>query len=194
MITRNDNAATAAPTATVIFPDKAEYISVLPSPNQFVPNQQFYLTWEIKNTGSTTWSGKYTFAYTDGIHLADQDSYAINQTVAPGGTLTVTMPATAPDSEGTYKTTWTLTNPDGIAFYNIYYYAIVGDQTYITDAPMISPATATPSSLEWMCSNADRSLQQGDGCADFCTESVVIDMEMNGMKCYAYGEEVTYEE
>ncbi len=192
MISRQDSAV-ALPTATIVFPDKAQFVSALPSPNQFVPNQHFYLTWEIKNTGTTTWSGKYQFFYSDGIHLADQDSYAINQTVAPGESLLITMPATAPDTVGTYKTTWTLQNPDGIAFYYLYFVAIVGDKTYITDVPALQP-TGTPSSLEWMCSDANRSLQQGDGCADYCTESVVNEMAANGLTCFAFGAEVNYAE
>ena len=181
------------PTATVYFPDKADFVSALPSPNQFTPNQHFYLTWQLKNTGTSTWSGKYRFHYSDGIKLIDQSSFEINETVDPGGILTITMPATAPDSLGTYKTTWVLENPDGIPFYYINYVTMVGDQTYITAAPELNP-TGTPSSFEWMCSDPERSRIQGDGCTGFCSADTVIQMEINGMACYANGERVTYGE
>ena len=181
------------PTATVYFPDKADFVSALPSPNQFTPNQHFYLTWQLKNTGTSTWSGKYRFHYNDGIKLADQSSFEINETVEPGSILTITMPATAPDSLGTYKTTWVLENPDGIPFYYINYVTMVGDQTYITAAPELNP-TGTPSSFEWMCSDPERSRIQGDGCTGFCSADTVIQMEINGMACYANGERVTYGE
>ncbi len=180
------------PTATVVFPDKADFAAALPSPNQFLPGQHFYLTWQLKNSGTTTWSGKYRFYYSDGIQLAEQSSYAITDTVAPGGILTVTLPAVAPSAEGTYKTTWTLENPDGIPFYYVNYITIVGDQTFVTQAPELL-VTATPSSLEWMCSSADRSLIQGDGCFDYCSFETVQQMHEKGLNCYASGDIVTYE-
>ena len=65
------------PTATVYFPDKADFVSALPSPNQFTPNQHFYLTWQLTNTGTSTWSGKYNFHYSDGIKMADESRYEL---------------------------------------------------------------------------------------------------------------------
>ena len=66
------------PTATVYFPDKADFVAVLPSPNQFLPGQRFNLTWQIKNVGTSNWSGKYTFRYNEGVQLADQSEYMIS--------------------------------------------------------------------------------------------------------------------
>ena len=186
-----DSPTPIPPTATVYFPDKADFVSALPSPNQFVPNQHFYLTWQLKNIGTSNWSGKYSFHYSEGIRLADQDSYGINEVIEPGGTLTVTLPATAPDAEGTYKTTWVLVNPEGIPFYYLSYVAIVGDRTFITAAPELNP-TATPSALSWMCSDPERSLIQGDGCRDFCLPETVLQMGIEGLTCYADGESVNY--
>lgn len=180
------------PTATVYFPDKAEFIAALPSPNQFLPGQRFYLTWQIRNAGTSTWSGKYSFRYSEGVQLADQSDYAISEVVEPGGILTITMPAAAPDTEGTYQTTWVLSNPDGVPFYYLNYVTIVGDRTFITAEPDLNPS-ATPSSLAWMCSDAERSRIQGDGCLDYCSPEVVIQMEMAGSVCYANGESVNYE-
>ena len=132
------------------------------------------------------WSGKYRFYHSIGIQLADQDSYSITDIVEPGGTLTITMPATSPDTEGSYSTVWTLENPNGIPFYYANYVAYVGDRTYITGVPELNP-TATPSSLEWMCSNAERSRIQGDGCVDYCAENA------GKGSCYANGEIVNYD-
>ncbi len=181
------------PTATVYFPDKADFVSALPSPNQFVPGQRFYLTWQIKNSGTSTWSGKYRFYHSDGISLADQDSYEINEVVPPGGVLTISVPATAPDAQGSYQTTWTLENPDGIPFYYQYYTAIVGEKTFITAEPRLI-ASATPSSLDWMCSDPERSLIQGDGCTTYCTGMILTEMTNQGRTCYANGESVKNDE
>ena len=188
-----DSSTPILPTATVYFPDKADFVSALPSPNQFGPNQHFYLTWQLKNIGTSNWSGKYSFHYSEGIQLADQDSYAISEVIEPGGILTITLPATAPDTEGTYKTTWVLVNPDGIPFYYLSYVTIVGDRTFITAAPELDP-TVTPSSLSWMCSDAERSRIQGEGCRDYCLPETVVQMGLEGLACYADGERVSYGE
>ena len=172
-------------TPRVSLADKAEFVSVLPSPNQFKVGQVFNLTWQIKNVGISTWSGKYKFFHLDGIRLANQDTFAIDTTVEPGGILTVSMLATAPDTEGSYQTTWAISNPDGIVFYNVYYNLIVGDTTYITD--IVIDTTATPSSLDWMCSDPDRSILQGSGCKDYCTDAVILSMAEAGKTCYANG-------
>ena len=86
---------------------------------------------------------------------------------------------------------WILENPDGIPFYYINYVTIVGERTFITDVPELNP-TETPSSLEWMCSDAERSRIQGDGCVSYCSESTVYQMELNGKACYANGERIIY--
>ena len=99
------------------------------------------------------------------------------------------MPAAAPASEGTYKTTWTLENPDGIPFYYVNFITIVGDKTFVTEIPYEEP-TATPSSLVWMCSDPERSRIQGDGCVEFCTYENVLMLESNGLYCYADGERI----
>ncbi len=188
LLTRPTDRATEIPpepTATVYFPDKADFVAALPSPNQFIPGQHFYLTWQIKNVGTSTWSGKYRFYHSSGIQLADEANYTITDIVEPGGTLTITMPATSPETEGSYSTVWTLENPDGIPFYYLNFVAIVGDRTFITAVPELNP-TATPSSLEWMCSDPERSRIQGDGCVDFClTSSASVD------NCYINGENVS---
>ena len=103
------------------------------------------------------------------------------------------MPATAPAAEGTYQTTWVLINPDGIPFYYLNYVTIVGDKTFITAEPGLD-LTATPSSLAWMCSDAERSRIQGDGCLEYCSPEVVYQMEAEGYVCYANGESVRYVE
>ena len=184
-----DSPTPVPPTATVFFPDKADFVAALPSPNQFVPGQHFYLTWQIKNSGTSTWSGKYQFYHSDGIQLADQGSYEINEVIAPGEVLTITVPATAPDTMGTYQTTWTLQNPEGIPFYYQYYTAIVGERTFVTQVPGLVPSV-TPASLDWMCSDPDRSLVQGDGCTNFCTGPSGQQMADQGKACYANGESV----
>lgn len=167
-------------------PYKAEVVEIGPSPNQFLPGQQFTWTISLKNTGTVTWSSKYTFSYSKGIQLANQGSFPIDTVTPPGGILTINMKATAPTQEGTHQTEWKFTNPEGIAFYYIYYNVIVGDTTFITPEAATTAPTATPNSLDWMCSDAARSNIQQQGCDEYCRNNAAT-MLQNGKNCYSYG-------
>lgn len=169
-------------------PYKAEVASISPFPNQFLPGQKFTWTISLKNIGSTTWSGKYGFSYSKGVQLANSSSVQIDTVTPPGGILTLNLPATAPDQLGTHQSEWKLTRPDGVAFFYIYYNAIVGDTTFITSEPN-APATQTPNTLEWMCSDAGRSNIQQAGCEEFCRTNAAV-MLSKGKPCYSYGNQI----
>ena len=182
------NVTVAPTTSTADNPYKAEFVWVDPYPNQFIPGQKFTLTWQLKNVGTATWSGKYHFYHNKGIQLADQSSYSIDTVVAPGEILTISMPATAPSTFGTYQTEWAFANPEGVQFYYVYYTAIVGEQTFVTDQP--GAPTSTPNSLYWMCSDPDRSNIQGNGCEEYCHLNG-RSMDQDGVKCYSFGNLIT---
>ena len=173
-------------TETPLFPDKAQYGSMLPSPNQFTPGQNFYVTWEIKNIGTSSWTGAYTLYHSDGYALTNQETYPIDTVVAPGETLTLSMYATAPMEPGNYQTTWSIKNPDGIFFYSIYYNFIVGENTYITALPE-GELTATPSAEWWMCTDPERSLIRGNACEAYCNPDVIRNLNQEGKTCYVNG-------
>ncbi len=179
-------------TSAVVNPYKAEVIGVFPSPNQFTPGQTFVLSWQIKNTGTAVWSGKYSFKHTDGIQLASSDSAPISDVIEPGNVLTLSLNAAAPTDYGDYKTTWTLYTPEGIPFFYVYYNLTVGDKSYITSLPSVSTitptpnGTMTPSSLQWMCGDLERSKIQGSGCEQFCN-SYGYSLRSSNEDCYVNG-------
>lgn len=183
--------AAAAPPAQsdpVENPYKAEVVAIGPSPNQFLPGQHFTWTISLKNIGTATWSGKYSLSYSSGIQLANQSSVAIDTVTAPGGVMTLSIPATAPNEYGTHKSEWKFSRPDGVAFFYIYYNAIVGDKTFITTEPG-SSATSTPNTLEWMCSDPDRSNIQRSGCDEYCRNNAYT-MSLRNKNCYSYGVQI----
>lgn len=176
----------ATATEAHVNPYQVEIVGVAPALNQFLPKQTFTLTWQLKNVGTATWSGKYVFAFNNkGIQLANQSSYAINTIVQPGETLTISMPATAPADFGTYQTEWAFSTSEGVKFYYVYYTVIVGETTFITSEPTM---TVTPSDLAWMCTDAARSNIQGAGCEEFCTNNKLT-INNQGKACYAFGVE-----
>ena len=166
-------------------PYKAEVVSIGPSPNQFLPGQQFTWTISLKNIGTATWSGKYSFSYQNGAQIANQSSVHIDTVTPPGGIMTLNIPATAPNEYGTHKSEWKFARPDGVAFFFIYYNAIVGDTTFITGVPGGTP-TATPNTLDWMCSDPNRSNIQQSGCDEYCRNNAYT-MQQAGKNCYSYG-------
>ncbi len=170
-------------------PYQVEFVWVDPYPTQFRPGQNFTLTWTLKNVGSAIWSGKYRFYHRNGIQLANQQSYPINTVVGPNESLTISLPATAPSDFGTYQTEWAFANPEGVEFYYVYYTAIVGENTFITEQPGNQP-TSTPNTLYWMCADANRSVIQGNGCEEFCRLNGTT-MLVNNLNCYANGKQVT---
>lgn len=115
--------ATLAPTlpgALPPVPDKMEYVSQsIPDNTKFNPNQEFTITWTIKNIGTTTWDEKYRIRFFGGERGGAADD-AVDGPVAPQKSYNVTMKMTAPEKPGSYSTLWVITNPDGRNFGSFY--------------------------------------------------------------------------
>jgi uncharacterized membrane protein len=69
----------------------------------------FDMEWTVVNTGSDSWTtnvAQFVRAGQTGELHADEDSFAVDDDVQPGESLTVSAPATAPDVAGTYGELW----------------------------------------------------------------------------------------
>ena len=78
------------------------------------PGQTVVKTWEIANTGTTSWDGSYHLTRQGG-NLPGTASVPLPP-VAPGTMTTVSASVTAPSSPGDYSATWRLTAADGHIF------------------------------------------------------------------------------
>lgn len=124
--------ATATPTVTGTPPTPTPTKSVTPLPNAcdraqfiadvtvkdgtvFAPNATFNKTWRLKNIGTCTWTN-YSLIFDSGEKMSGPDSALIPTTVAPGQTVDITIPLTAPASAGTYRGYWRLKNNTGVPF------------------------------------------------------------------------------
>jgi hypothetical protein len=97
--------------------DKAEWISNDPPDNALVnTNAKFDITWQVKNTGTTTWTKKYQFRFFGGSIIMEHKQFNFRDTVKPGETGTFIADAVAPSKPGTYNTFWKLTNDQGQNF------------------------------------------------------------------------------
>ena len=99
------------------FSDSASFISdiTLPDGSIVSPNQALTKTWQIKNTGSTTWGDGYKLVFLRGDRM--NSPLEINVPVtSPGSITNISVPITAPSVSGSYKGYWQLRNPQGTYF------------------------------------------------------------------------------
>ena len=97
--------------------DKATWVSNDPLDNALAEtNAKFDITWQMKNTGTTTWNKKYTIRYFSGNIVMEHKAFNFRAAVAPGDTGTFIVDAIAPSKAGTYNTWWKMTNDLGQNF------------------------------------------------------------------------------
>ena len=75
----------------------------------------FTKTWSIRNGGTCTWSTSYKMVFESGDLLgATSESYALTQSVSRGMRTSVSIPMTAPSTDGWYTGYWTLLTDAGV--------------------------------------------------------------------------------
>ncbi len=89
-------------------------------------------TWEIKNTGTCTWTAQFSLTYVKGQMMSQAKSVPLTVT-APGQTALVSIELTAPDKPGSYRSDWQLCAGDQ-CFGPIFYVQLV------TQEPTPTPA------------------------------------------------------
>ena len=144
-----------------------------------LPGQSFHLDMTIKNTGTTTWQTSYKIVDISANPMAIQKEANLPYAVAPGGNVTLSIYMAAPSSLGNYVESFQIADSYGVVFGSFDYMLSVGDHSYITEIPTLTPSitptyysadgiTATPDSLAWMCIDPERSKLQD--CYSFCVE------------------------
>ena len=115
--TQPEMTATPEATATPVQCDNAQYVSdvTVPDNTQMTPGQKFVKTWQIKNTGTCTWSTGYTLVYSHGEKMNGK-AVALTGDVLPGATTEVTVNLTAPSKAGSYAGAWRMANAKGYPF------------------------------------------------------------------------------
>ena len=71
--------------------------------------QAFTAHWSLLNTGTRTWpSNSVDIVFRSGLRNSGKVRQDLSTTVAPGGSVTVTVPLTAPKTPGVYNSIWQL--------------------------------------------------------------------------------------
>jgi hypothetical protein len=104
----------AAPTSTC---DVSAYVQdvTVPDGTVMAPGQVFVKKWEVKNTGTCTWTATYKLGFGYGNPMGGSPA-SIGKTVAPGATVTLEITLTAPSTAGDASGVWRLQNDKGTFF------------------------------------------------------------------------------
>lgn len=89
----------------------------IPDGSQFTPGAAYTKTWTLRNEGSCTWTKDYSVVFVGGSSMAAPASMPLSdKSVAPGESVTIRMPLTAPNSAGAYKAEFKLRSAEGVIF------------------------------------------------------------------------------
>ena len=82
----------------------------------FAPGTPFTKTWRLQNTGTCAWTTSYKLVFHSGEPMGAPASIALPLNVAPGETVDLSAPMTAPANAGKYRGYWILNNASGAPF------------------------------------------------------------------------------
>lgn len=107
---------TASPTASCT--DEASFTKdvTIPDNTRMDPEEEFEKIWRLENTGTCTWTTNYAVVFDSGNIMDGPPSVTLNASVEPGDTIDISIPLTAPSTNGTHKGNWLLRNGNGLLF------------------------------------------------------------------------------
>lgn len=93
----------------------------IPDDTSLKAGESFTKTWRIKNTGTCAWDAGFKFASTGGNAMGGA-TYTLPQSVAVNAETEISVPMTAPNTAGTARGNWRMSNAAGQFF---------GDEVYV---------------------------------------------------------------
>ncbi len=131
---------TSTPIATPC--DRASFVKEnYPDDTSVAPNTSFVKTWTLKNTGTCTWNSSYSLVFVSGDSMGAPASQQLTTgTVAPGGTLDISVNLTAPANGKTYQGFFQLRNGSG----SVFGIGLDAKSSFWVKVKVEVPATLTP--------------------------------------------------
>jgi uncharacterized protein YkwD len=134
------------PTVQTGCTDRALYVKdlTIPDNTSLRPGEAFTKTWQLKNTGTCIWNGRYALIFVGGERMGAVITTPLTET-PPGATLDISVNLTAPSTDGAYTALFELRNPRGTSIYigsvtSIWVKIRVGNAPAATAAPAVSAA------------------------------------------------------
>jgi len=88
----------------------------VPDDTEMLPGQEFIKTWRLQNMGTCTWTNQFATMFMNGDQMNGISPLPLTGSVAPDGTLDLSVTLKAPGTTGTYRGNWELRNPSGVTF------------------------------------------------------------------------------
>lgn len=88
----------------------------VPDDTVFPPAAEFSAAWRLRNNGSCPWTSEYGVIFVGGDAMGITGTVPLENPVAPGQTADVAVDLVAPETEGTYRSNWQLSDAGGQAF------------------------------------------------------------------------------
>jgi hypothetical protein len=113
-----------SPTAVVVntpvttCTDRAKFVAdvTVPDWTTFAPNAPFTKTWRLMNVGTCTWTTSYTLVFFSGNQMGAPEINPLPSSVAPGGTIDLSLNLIAPSTPASYLSSWILKNEKKVNF------------------------------------------------------------------------------
>ncbi|MBC8335067.1 MAG: hypothetical protein ISR59_00485 [Anaerolineales bacterium] len=109
----------------------------------------FVKTWRLKNRGTCTWTPDYALVFSNGMQMGNNIEVKLPEYVAPGNTIDISIPLTAPSTVGHHRSYWLLRNASGVLFgygdnanktFFVDIYAVDGSNPAVTISPSSGPS------------------------------------------------------
>lgn len=114
----------------------------IPDNTQMDPGEAFTKTWKVQNSGSCAWEAGFKFKSTGGVGMGSSE-VTISSSVAAGATYDISVPMTAPTSNGTARSNWRMSTAAGQFFGDEVYVQIVVGSASAAATNTTVPATNT---------------------------------------------------
>ncbi len=112
---------TPVPASTTVPPactNRAKFVAdvTVPDWTTFAPNAPFTKTWRLMNVGTCTWTTSYTLVFFSGNQMGASEINPLPSSVAPGGTIDLSLNLIAPATPASYLSSWILKNEKKVNF------------------------------------------------------------------------------
>lgn len=113
--------ATPVPVTTPIpaaCTNRAKFVAdvTVPDWTVFAPNAPFTKTWRLMNVGTCTWTTSYTLVFFSGNQMGAAEINPLPASVAPGGTIDLSLNLIAPSTPNSYLSSWILKSDKKVNF------------------------------------------------------------------------------
>jgi hypothetical protein len=114
---------------------------------EIASGESFVKTWKLQNTGSCAWDDDFLLTFYSGEDM-DGEATVIDEYVASGDAVEVSVALTAPETDGAYTGYWVLADSSGTAFGTAFYVQIEVSGDLSTSTPIDASISTSTSTIE----------------------------------------------